>query len=408
MLLFPCEKNSFPAAPSLTEPYARQPDQRTLRTNGERVLAAAGVTLATLASIVKIDSAITPIWEAGLGRPEARIERIVGETLPSDTLITIATTPGFNANYYDMAQAKKGVAEEYNARLVFARNGNKDVQPETIASLIYQDMPKQKNDRFGEYMQSSVLVLDGHSMGGKVALWVAAWFVQNYPEIQITVVLDSSPNDITDVQGFAAQSVVRGLSAAAPKKDFSAPTPSIGPGVRFLAESINRLSEEPMRAITDKHLLFDTLSDKFRNLGANNQPLGNSALSEQANIINTPFSPELVQIIQAAGVDIIRLSPELDTTVYNDSSVAGYSRLFGKDFCNLPVPGATHGSPNEPKSHEAYMYRWRQILGDIIGLQPRDTLLEKYTGRIFIPAQKSSTLDRSPRKPLSEICNTLQ
>ena len=245
-------------------------------------------------------------------------------------------------------------------------------------------------------------------MGGKVALWVAAWFVQNYPEIQITVVLDSSPNDITDVQGFAAQSVVRGLSAAAPKKDFSAPTPSIGPGVRFLAESINRLSEEPMRAITDKHLLFDTLSDKFRNLGANNQPLGNSALSEQANIINTPFSPELVQIIQAAGVDIIRLSPELDTTVYNDSSVAGYSRLFGKDFCNLPVPGATHGSPNEPKSHEAYMYRWRQILGDIIGLQPRDTLLEKYTGRIFIPAQKSSTLDRSPRKPLSEICNTLQ
>ncbi|QQS18998.1 hypothetical protein IPL68_03015 [Candidatus Saccharibacteria bacterium] len=292
---------------------------------------ACAMTLA-LGSLVRIDSAVNPLWEAGLGRPDARIERIYNDIQASDTLVTIATTPGFNANYDDMAQAKKTVAHEYNARLVFARNGNKNVKADTIALRIFEDMPKPRKNRFGEDMQESILVLDGHSMGGKTALYVAAWFTKHYPDISIKVVLDSSPYSTLDIQGFAAQSVVRGLSVGAPRKSSPNSSFTIGPGARLMAETVNRLSEEPLRVITDKRFVMQTLADKFRNLGANNQPLGNSALADQADIINTPLSQDVITTLVNAGVVVVRLSPDRDTTIHNASSVAAFAQVLVRIF----------------------------------------------------------------------------
>jgi hypothetical protein len=400
--LEPC---TYPLAPVLPEELAFEPTQRDVGQVLRRAGKSAGVAVLALAAFMRTDSAVTPIWEAGLGRPDATVEHIVDKVVPTDTLVTIATTPGFNANYDDMAQTKKPLAEAYNTRLVFARNGNKAVQPETIASLLYDDMPKQRKGRLGEYTQSSMLILDGHSMGGKVALWVAAWFVEHHPEIQLCVVLDSTPNSIADVQGLAAQTVVRGLSVGAPKKGINKTNFTIGPGTRFIAESANRLAEEPLRTFIDKNFVFNTLRDKFRNLGANNQPLSNTALSEQASIIDSPFPPELAAKLVAAGVNIIRLSPDLDTTVYNDPSVAGFSRQFGANFCNLPIANATHASPNERRSHDAYMALLHKILRDILGIQPRAALLGDYIGRITINPVTSALSVDIATTPLAQKCS---
>lgn len=400
---------TFPAAPTLPlkEAFVKPAhNHEKIRGIANRISTAIGIGALVLGSLVRIDSAINPVWEAGLGRPDARIEHIVNDIEHSDTLVTIATTPGFNANYDDMAQAKKEVAKEYNSRLVFVRNGNKNVETGTIAKAIYEDLPIPRNNRFGETIQDSILILDGHSMGGKTALFVAAWFAERHPDIKITVVMDSTPNSTLDVQGFAAQSVVRGLSAGAPRKKSSSPTFSIGPGARLIAESINRLSEEPIRAVTDKYFALHTLADKFRNLSAHNQPLGNSALSAEADIIDAPIPQDIVDRLTAAGVNIIRLSPDQDTTVYNDSSVKAFTSDFGANFCNLPVLGATHGSPNESASHAAYMERWQQILGGIIGLRPHSNLSDRYIGHIVIPAASSAVDQAIARQPLLTKCES--
>lgn len=398
---------TFPAAPTLPlkEAFVKPAhNHEKIRGIANRISTAIGIGALVLGSLVRIDSAINPVWEAGLGRPDARIEHIVNDIEHSDTLVTIATIPGFNANYDDMAQAKKEVAKEYNSRLVFVRNGNKNVETGTIAKAIYEDLPIPRNNRFGETIQDSILILDGHSMGGKTALFVAAWFAERHPDIKITVVMDSTPNSTLDVQGFAAQSVVRGLSAGAPRKKSSSPTFSIGPGARLIAESINRLSEEPIRAVTDKYFALHTLVDKFRNLGAHNQPLGNSALAAEADIIDAPLPQDIVARLATAGVNIIRLSPDRDTTVYNDSSVKAFGGNFGANFCNLPVLGATHGSPNESASHAAYMARWREILGDIIGLNPQNTLSTGHIARLTIPPVPSAVDPLVYKRPLHDKC----
>lgn len=400
---------AFPSAPILPFEEAFVPSvdcAEKLEKIARRIAACIGLGALAVGGLARTDSAINPVWEAGLGRPDVNIEHIVNDTEPSDTLVTIATTPGFNANYDDMAQAKKEIAREYNARLVFARNGNKNVDAKTIASRIFEDMPAPRENRFGESTQKRLLILDGHSMGGKTALVVAAWFVGHHPDIQVTMVMDSTPYSTSDVQGLAAQSVVRGLSVGAPRKKQSNPTFSIGPGARFIAESINRLSEEPARVVTDRLFVAQTLADKFRNLSAHNQPLGNSALSAEADIIDAPIPQDIVDRLTAAGVNIIRLSPDQDTTVYNDSSVKAFTSDFGANFCNLPVLGATHGSPNESASHAAYMERWQQILGGIIGLRPHSNLSDRYIGHIVIPAASSAVDQAIARQPLLTKCES--
>ncbi len=382
----------------------RRPLPEKLQSVAKRAGTIAVIASSIVSAFFRIDSAANPVWEAGLGRPGTSIEHIVNEALPSDTLITIATTPGFNANYDDMAKAIKGIAQDYNARLIFARNGNKHVEAKTIAQSIFEDMPKPHRSRFSENVQDSILILDGHSMGGKTALLAAAWLTENHPDVKLAVVLDSTPNSTADVEGFFAQSVVKGLSVAAPRSNNTRPNITIGPGTRFIAESMTRLFKEPARMFTDKTFVLQTLADKYHNLGANQEALGNSALAAEADIINTLIPREAIALLMQAKVPIIRLSPDQDTTVNNESSVAAFEAEFGKNFCNLPVYGATHGSPNEQNSHAAYMKRWDQILSTILGIAPRSHLSNSSVGRILIPAASSAIDTTVASEPLAQKC----
>ncbi len=382
-------------------PPAHHPLRKKVQTSLRRL----GVAGLLASSAFRLDAAAAPYWEASLGQNTHQIEQIVAETIPSDDFVVIATIPGFNANYDDMAQVKKGLAEEFNTRLQFVRNGNAGVDATAIAtSLSAQFLPDSSVARRVPSTLRQHLILDGHSMGGLVSLEVAAWFTRNLPDVQVAIVLDSSPHDVEDVQGFFGQVAVRGLSVSAKNADTAnGSLPTIGPGARLLTETLSRVAENPLQILSNKQYVPTALAGAFRNLQPGAKPLSSTSLADEAYTITNALSEtNTIETLRKAGVTIIRLSPTRDTTVYNDSSVAKFANDFGQHFCNLPVAGALHGAPNERVGHNAYMDRLRQILWRILGLPPRRTL----------PASDPPTIARltitpqppAARLPLAKTC----
>ncbi|MFZ1249487.1 MAG: hypothetical protein WAQ24_04140 [Candidatus Saccharimonadales bacterium] len=365
-----------------------------------------GVTGLVACAAFRVDVAAAPLWEAALGNPHPQLEMIVNETLPSNQNILVVTMPGFNANYDDMAQAKKQIVQEYNARLGFVRNGNTGVDVAEIAPLIAQQFSPPGRSSGNHSLKKNQLILDGHSMGGLNSLKVAAWMVANRPDITVTVVLDSTPHDVYDVQGFFGQTAVRGLSVSAKSSDTtSSSLPTIGPGARLLAETTSQLADEPFRALFEKNFVAQTFADRLRNLQPNARPLSSSSLADEARTITSSMEESpMLQTLRAAGVRVVRLSPTLDTTIYNDSSVAKFAQDFAPNFCNLPVEGALHGGPNEARGHDAYMKRWQLILRTMLDLPTRRTL--EPGGKTQVGRLTITLIPSAPNpQPLTTTCH---
>lgn len=261
------------------------------------------------------------------------------------TDVTTLMIPGLNCDYEDDLASALTTSYGSYSRMTRLHLGNKGVNVDDVSELAAV-AAADVTSHGSKHLTNKRLLLHGHSMGGLLAIRIAAKLITEHGITPSLIALDCSPTSATDSKDDKGRQVIALVRFANRWLGYDG-----GPWSRGAIEAYNEY--------VNQHGTVKSAIHMAQRSAEPDKPAAQLVVSELL-ALDTSLSNHEVRVIKNLMLPLCYFMPEderQDNTVDTRQALQTWHNLFPNQITSYTIPGGGHANPNDCRQYDSVINR---------------------------------------------------